>query len=261
MREISRGRCLVCRKEFSKPSMTKHLEACRQAMREKEHRTQPGALRMSVFHLVVEAERLPMYWLHLEVAIGVTLEALDCFLREIWLECCGHLSAFTIDGVHYCADEEIVGLGVWRVGKQAMQTTLREAMRPGQSSTYEYDFGTTTELHLKVVATREVGAQSEAIRVLARNTLPPVPCNLCGQPATSACLRCWYGSDECEQELEEHDGAGLDIEEERKEQGYLCATCAASHPCQKEDLKPLRRVNSPRAGVCGYTGSKNPLFI
>jgi hypothetical protein len=241
-------------------SMTRHLEACRQKAGEKEYGTRQETQRMSVFHLLVEGEPLPMYWLHLEVATDVTLETLDQFLRAIWLECCGHLSAFTIDDAHYCADEEMGDLKRWQVGRRAMQTTLGVVMRPGQSSIYEYDFGTTTELRLKVITAREVETQNGAIRILARNTLPPIPCNLCGQPATSVCLRCWYGSDDYERELEERAGAGLE-EEERAEQGYLCAICAASHQHRKADLKPLRRVNSPRAGVCGYTGPKNPLFL
>src|SRR6266699_6043638 len=37
-----------------------------------------------------------------------------------------------------------------------------------------------------------------------------------------------------------------------KDKGYLCDTCARSHKCGEEMLLPL--VNSPRAGVCGYTG-------
>ena len=30
-----------------------------------------------------------------------TLEELDDFLRGAWLECCGHLSDFEIDGITY----------------------------------------------------------------------------------------------------------------------------------------------------------------
>ena len=197
--------------------------------------------KTSVFHLVVEGERLPTYWLHLEVASSVTLEILDQFLREIWLECCGHLSAFTIDGVHYCMDEQLFDLKGWHAGKQPMQTTLAKVMRPGQISAYEYDFGSTTALRLKVVAACEVETQGMAIWILARNVLPPVPCDTCGQPATSMCLRCWYGSDEYEREEEERDGSGIEAPE-REEQGYLCTTCAATHQCAKEDLRPLRRV-------------------
>jgi hypothetical protein len=130
--------------------MARHVQGCQQKVEEKEHAVPRQMPKTSVFHLVVEGERLPMYWLHLEVASSVTLEILDQFLREIWLECCGHLSAFTIDGVHYCMDEQLFDLKGWHAGKQSMQTTLAKVMRPGQISAYEYDFGSTTALRLKV---------------------------------------------------------------------------------------------------------------
>ena len=34
--------------------------------------------------------------------------------------------------------------------------------------------------------------------------------------------------------------------------GWLCQDCAATHKCGSEMLLPA--VNSPRAGVCGYSG-------
>ena len=37
-----------------------------------------------------------------------------------------------------------------------------------------------------------------------------------------------------------------------EDKGCLCDACAKSHECGEEMLLPL--VNSPRAGVCGYTG-------
>ena len=35
-----------------------------------------------------------------------TLADLDDFLRAIWLECCGHLSEFTIGGTSYSSEPE-----------------------------------------------------------------------------------------------------------------------------------------------------------
>ncbi|GHV12564.1 hypothetical protein FACS189491_05810 [Spirochaetia bacterium] len=34
------------------------------------------------------------YWLLLDIALNATLEDFDDFLRQIWLECCGHMSGF-----------------------------------------------------------------------------------------------------------------------------------------------------------------------
>lgn len=44
------------------------------------------------------------YWLYLEMPARATLTDLDGFLRDIWLECCGHLSAFDIGTVRYELD-------------------------------------------------------------------------------------------------------------------------------------------------------------
>ena len=101
-RQTSKGKCNFCHGEFSKSSMTRHLEACeqRRAM-QGEIEGRQKAKKIKAFHLVVEGYRLPMYWMHLQVAAGTTLATLDRFLRDIWLECCGHLSVFRIGGFNY----------------------------------------------------------------------------------------------------------------------------------------------------------------
>jgi len=53
------------------------------------------------FHLLVEGRYLPEYWMHLLVTADISLKKLDTFLRDIWLECCGHLSAYTIEDKTY----------------------------------------------------------------------------------------------------------------------------------------------------------------
>jgi len=44
--------------------------------------------------LKVESTKDKNYWLYLDISMTSTLKSLDAFLREIWLECCGHMSAF-----------------------------------------------------------------------------------------------------------------------------------------------------------------------
>src|SRR5205814_2668572 len=88
-RQISRGTCTFCQRELSKASMTRHLESCEQRTAvEGEIESRQKAKKIKAFHLVVEGYRLPMYWMHLQVAADTTLETLDRFLRGIWLECC-----------------------------------------------------------------------------------------------------------------------------------------------------------------------------
>ena len=208
--------------------MTRHLESC-----EQRAAIQTGAgghqkvQKTRAFHLVVEGYRLPMYWMYLEVPAGTTLATLDHFLRDTWLECCGHLSAFEIEGVRYYVDAGMDSY--WDRDRKNMQVRLDEVLRPGQTCSYQYDFGSTTELTVKVISEQEVKMKERAIQILARNTLPIIPCDVCGKPATTICTQCIY-----------------------EDEGCLCDACAKDHTCGEEMLLPM--VNSPRAGVCGYTG-------
>src|SRR6266568_4386110 len=86
-----------------------------------------------------------------------------------------HLSAFEIDGVQYSYLGEESSLGDWSWGprQKPMKIELEKVLLPGQTCTYEYDFGTTTELKLKIIEKREVTRTSQKIRILARN-IPPI---------------------------------------------------------------------------------------
>jgi hypothetical protein len=208
--------------------MAKHLETCEQrAIAEARAGSKRKALKTRAFHLVVEGRDLPMYWMHLDVTASTTLATLDRFLRETWLECCGHLSAFEIGGVRYAVD---AGMDDgWGMDEKSMRVRLDKVLSPGQSCSYEYDYGMTTELKLKVIADREVEAKGKAIEVLARNTPPVILCEKCGKPATNVCSQCIF------------DG-----------KGWLCDDCAQEHECGEEMLLPV--VNSPRVGMCAYSG-------
>src|SRR6266480_5971102 len=153
-RQTSAGTCTFCHGEFSKSDMIRHLETCQQriaAEAKAGSRQKPQKTRK--FHLVVEGRDLPMYWMHLETTASTTLAALDRFLRNTWLECCGHLSAFEIGGVRYAVDAGMYN--EWDMGEKSMRVRLDKVLRPGQASSYEYDFGTTTELKLKTISERQ----------------------------------------------------------------------------------------------------------
>ena len=109
-----------------------------------------------------------------------------------------------------------------------MRVRLDKILSPGQTCSYEYDYGTTTELKLRVISEREVEAKGKAIQVLARNTPPLILCNVCGKPATEVCAQCIYD-----------------------DKGWLCDDCAEEHECGEEMLLPV--VNSPR--VCRMSSS------
>ena len=226
--QTSKGVCTFCHKELSKSAMTRHLETCEQrANTEAKAEGRRSVQKSRTFHFVVEGRDLPMYWMHLDVRASTTLATLDRFLRDTWLECCGHLSAFEIGGVRYAVDAGMAD--DWDMGEKSMRVRLDKVLSPGQTCSYEYDFGTTTELKLKVISEREVEGKGKAIQVLARNTPPMILCEECGKPATNVCSQCIFD-----------------------EKGWLCDDCSEGHECGEEMLLPV--VNSPRVGMCAYTG-------
>ena len=215
---ISNGKCAVCGQTFSKRQMTKHLQSC---LRSETSDKAPGR-KEKMFHLVVEGRGMTAYWLHLLVSAEATLLDLDDFLRDIWLECCGHLSAFHIGERTFSVepDEDY--------GDESMETELEAVLSPGLRFGHEYDFGSTTELTLKVLSELEGEIGPEPVRLLAGNEPPTILC-ACGKPATQVCTQCIYGGE-----------------------GWLCSECADKHKCGEEMLLPV--VNSPRVGVCAYGG-------
>src|SRR5438132_2925654 len=174
-RQTSKGICTFCHGEFSKSAMTRHLETCQQRVAaEAKTGSRQKAQQTRKFHLLVEGRDLPMYWMHLGVTASTTLATLDRFLRNTWLECCGHLSAFEIEGVRYSVDAGMYeGGDMGGMSEKSMRVRLDKVFSPGQSCSYEYDYGTTTELRLRVISELEGATKGNAIQVLARNT-PPV---------------------------------------------------------------------------------------
>jgi hypothetical protein len=164
--------------------------------------------------------------MHLEVSALADLGLLDAFLRDTWLECCGHMSAFEIEGITY-------SVAPAAMGDEPMTARLGEVLSPGLTFYHEYDFGDTTHLQLRVVSEHESDLPESEIRLLARNEAPVLPCSVCGNTATEICTECLYS------------GGGL-----------LCDGCAKKHECDEEMFLPI--VNSPRTGVCGYTGTDEP---
>ena len=71
-------------------------------------------------------------------------------------------------------------------GNRSMKIALAKVIVPDMKFEHIYDFGTSTELLLRLVSEREGPAQSKAIRVLARNNPPDIKCQY-GKPATAVC--------------------------------------------------------------------------
>jgi len=231
------GKCSLCNGTFSKDAMTKHLAACLQTAIPKGRSGKKEPRKAKMFHILAEGRYQPEYWLHLEVPATATLTHLDQFLRQIWLECCGHMSAFSIGKRRFLPSspfgelEEGGGLDLFgeELGEENMNVKLGDVLARGTKFSHEYDFGTPTDLALKVVAEREGESMGKAVRLLARNDPPKIPCQSCGEPAEVVCSECIYDAE-----------------------AWFCRKCARKHKCDEEMFLPV--VNSPRTGQCGYTG-------
>ncbi len=112
-----------------------------------------------------------------------------------------------------------------------MGTKVKDALGTGTVFTHEYDFGSTTYLKLKVVGEREGRIGGKPLRLLARNDAPVWECAVCGEQATQV---------NTEELWEDGNPFYCDEHTEGEEWAFL----------------PV--VNSPRMGVCGYTGPEEP---
>jgi hypothetical protein len=167
------------------------------------------------YHVKVEAGP---YFLHLFIDGEKKLDDLDVFLRHIWLECCGHMSGFTGAG-----REEI-----------EMSKKIKSIFKNTDKLTHEYDYGSTTTLKVSVLSDYPVETK-EGIKLLSRNEPLEIMCAICKkEPANYLCGTHLY------------EGNAL-----------FCKKCAKKH--EKEcsdfaDYAAMPVVNSPRCGVCAYSG-------
>ena len=86
----------------------------------------PSIKPMPCFHLLVEAKYSKQYCLHLLIPLQSSLSELDNFLRNIWLECCGHISQFNINDITYIIIVTNLkkGIGKWeKEGKNILFQT------------------------------------------------------------------------------------------------------------------------------------------
>lgn len=225
-RSQPRGQCIFCGYEGSKAAVTRHLAKCsqRQAQMSTVEALYPDAKTETLWHMRVNDAYESHFWLDLEVRGTSTLGDLDKYLRAIWLECCGHLSQFSIGG--------------WSREEISMRRRIDAVFQPDLELTHIYDFGTSSVTLIKAVKTR-VGTplSQHPIVLMTRNLPPPYLCSECGELATHFCMECVAEG----------------------EPATLCAKHARSH-AHVAYGEPVWLVNSPRVGMCGYTGPADPPY-
>jgi len=210
------GHCLLCKEEVTKRTFKTHVT--------KNHQDPEGVARSLI---LVDTPYSSPYWLMLSVDPKATLKSIDDVLRGVWLECCGHLSAFIIDGeeIEMTWDDEPGPLG--KKGSSSKKNSLKSILTPGLTFKYIYDYGSTTELRLKVGDQILMKDTGEAVAVLGMNNPPAWVCSECGKPAV-----CHY--------TEEDDDT------------VLCKECSEDPDLDECYLLPI--TNSPRTGICAYEG-------
>lgn len=210
---------------MTRTGLAKHLVTCtarQQAITRADQR--PGPKRL-LYHLQVQDAWGGDFWLHLEMDGAATLVELDAYLRAIWLECCGHLSQFSVGG--------------WDGEAMSMERKIADVFAAGSAVTHIYDFGTSSETLIKPSGTRTGRPLSKyPIFLMARNHPPEEVCMQCQQRASALCLECVY----------EHEASG-----------FLCSNHAKGHPHDNYG-DPMPLVNSPRVGMCGYDGPAEPPY-
>lgn len=221
----SKGVCFFCNREMTKGGMRRHLASCKERQQSIEEIKDGDHQVQNLYHLQVYSSSGANYWLNLEMSGAARLGELDDYLRAIWLECCGHLSQFYADK---------------RYGREiSMKEKIYNVFQPGTELVHIYDFGSSTELKITMVDKRR-GAPitPNPVFLMARNNQPEILCAECDKPAKWIDMASLY---------------------ETGNYVLLCTEHAEDDPdIYVDECLPI--VNSPRTGVCGYTGPAEPPY-
>jgi hypothetical protein len=180
-------------------------------------------LLFTAFNLMGKKHQL---WV--KVNDSVTLRDIDLFLKNHWVECCGHMTLMKIMDVEFTYNTERKYNGQ-NNGEFTMKTPLSciNALDTYRL-VYWYDMGSTTEIYIETVeklqpnesnmsATTKSYSQSTSIEIIHENSPYEYKCDSCGDPAVF---------------IEEYEPK--------------CKSCI------KDMELALSICNSPRMGICGY---------
>jgi hypothetical protein len=210
--ESTKGKCEKCGVIKTKREMLHHLSEC-----------YFNSDKSETILLFIECPYRKQYWMHVAIQKDAKIETLDALLRDTWLECCGHLSQFLVGEKRYVSYSNDLGSD----DKMMSKTKASAIFESHTTISYEYDFGTTTELSIKVAGMVRMKIDKTGSEILSINEVPLAICDRCGGKAEfiNSCSSDETYCQKCSEKLDEDD---------------------------RQMLLPI--VNSPRTGACGYTG-------
>ena len=230
---MNQGKCYICGGMYSDKGIARHIRTCI-ADKCGINATNDNIPKQGTYLIKVQDRYQKEYYLYLLVDGCVLLSELDRYLRDIWLECCGHLSCFKIEGDEYDSHPDTA----WN-DEEGMDIEVGDVIDIGLSFSYTYDFGSSTMLGLKVMDVYQPIYEEKGIRLAGRNLMVKYPCSSCDREAVSM--------------FENHEDG---------KQGLVCRNCMDRMKSENEEIYFSDPVNSPRSGVCGYDGSaKDILFM
>src|SRR3990170_2047884 len=167
-RATTNGICAYCNTEIPKNSRSilSHFSDChgRHAIE--------GTGSAEYVLLLIQAKYSPYYWLVVKARSDVSMKMIDKFLRDIWLECCGHFSEFSDKNATI-----------------PMARPLTQVLSKGRKIEYVYDYGSSTELTLSMIQTIQDVDEGQLL-VLFRNQEPEYECSSCNKKAVAICPYC-----------------------------------------------------------------------
>ncbi|MBN1167848.1 MAG: hypothetical protein JXA44_12070 [Methanospirillaceae archaeon] len=208
---ISPGTCFICKKKVTGDTIEDHLPECIPSANWPHHKESGYLIR------IMDRDNR-RFWLILLASPDATLADLDHLIRDVWVECCDHLSSFSIGICSFSSHREDEGMNIY----------IRDVLLPGEDGTYRYDYGSPTRLRISILSPTHYYPKDRQLVLLGQNTKAKHRCKICKADAAYAYKKRY---------------------DERTQ--YYCQKCLDLQLIDSDYC--WYAGNSPRAGVCGCT--------
>lgn len=225
-----KGTCKICNKKIMDGNYAEHLHECVDTERDNVNDN-------NFYLLHIQDADIEGYWMFVGCVCSTTLEELDVFLREKWVDCCGHMSEYTksksgkIIGMKTTMDQvyqQTYPIVDSKKSTKSAKSTKSNVMMEIEPIRYDYDFGSPTTLFITILQKYEKCIFDDKIFLLMENDPILFKCKKCRKRSTQICDSCII---------------------------KLCVNCSKKHECPESDEAIIYDLyNSPRIGVCGYFG-------